>query len=77
VTFAAAGTVTLLLGYDGPVKLWLDGQERYRDMEGTNPANPDEGRVECVVTAGAHEVMVALGSNRGKAWGIYLRYQVT
>jgi hypothetical protein len=77
VTFAAAGTVTLLLGYDGPVKLWLDGQERYRDLEGTNPANPDEGRVECVVTPGAHEVMVALGSNRGKAWGIYLRYQVT
>jgi len=27
--------------------------------------------------AGEHELVVALGSNRGRAWGIFLRFQRT
>jgi hypothetical protein len=33
----------------------------------------DKGRAEVDVAAGVHDVLVALGSNCGKAWGIYLR----
>jgi len=65
-----------LLGYDGPVKLWLDGREIFSDDSGTNPAVPDEARIgfgKC--NKGVHEIIVALGTNKGKAWGIFLRLE--
>lgn len=63
----------LYLGYDGPVKLWLDGQQLFHDSEGANPAVIDAARVRCEAAAGSHEVLIALGSNQGKAWGLFLR----
>jgi hypothetical protein len=65
--------IAALLGYDGPVKMWIDGKERFHDPDGVNPALIDKGRAEVDVAAGVHDVLVALGSNCGKAWGIYLR----
>ncbi|MDW8345282.1 MAG: hypothetical protein RMM51_12440, partial [Verrucomicrobiae bacterium] len=61
-----------LLGYDGPVKLWIDGSERFHDPTGTNPAIPD-ARVVLFDAAGEHELVIALGTNHGRAWGIFLR----
>lgn len=66
-----------LLGYDGPVKLWLDGRELFHDPNGINPAIPDAKRIRFDAAPGKHEVVVALGSNSGKAWGIFLRFQRT
>ncbi len=66
-----------MLGYDGPVKVWLDGKEIHHDPDGTNPANVDSVKIPIIMKKGDHEVLAALGSNHGKAWGIFLRYQRT
>lgn len=63
------------LGYDGPIKLWLDGRLAFHDPHGTNPARPDSARVPFEAAAGKHELLIALGSNNGKAWGLFLRFQ--
>ncbi|MBI3986337.1 MAG: hypothetical protein HY343_05430, partial [Lentisphaerae bacterium] len=63
----------ICLGYDGPVKLWVDGQEKFHDPNGTNPATIDSVAIRHEASAGIHEVMIALGSNHGKAWGLFLR----
>ncbi len=60
------------LGYDGPVKAWLDAQSILHDPNGTNPANQDIKSIPVTASAGKHELIVALGSNNGKAWGIFL-----
>ena len=63
------------LGYDGPLKVWLDGKEVLHDPDGINPAALGDARIKWPVEAGEHEVLVALGSNGGLAWGIYLRLE--
>jgi hypothetical protein len=60
------------LGYDGPLKVWVDGRKLLHDSKGTNPALPEDALVRFAVGAGQHELLVALASNHGKAWGIYL-----
>jgi sialate O-acetylesterase len=70
-----AMTLNVLLGYDGPVKLWVDGQELFHDPNGTNPAYPDMCKRRWTATAGEHEILVALGTNGGKAWGIMMRLE--
>ncbi len=67
----------LMLGYDGPVKLWVDGKARYCNPKGTNPAAPDMGKVSLAAAKGDHEVVVALGTNQGQAWGIFLQVERT
>ena len=64
-----------LLGYDGPVKLWLDGRQLFSDPNGTNPARIDQARVQFKATPGQHKVIVGLATNRGQAWGICLRFE--
>jgi hypothetical protein len=69
--------VKLMLGYDGPVKMWVDGKARYCNPKGTNPAAPAMGKVSFAAAKGDHEVMVALGTNQGQAWGIFLQVERT
>ena len=65
----------MLLGYDGPVKAWIDGKESYLDPNGSNPAHVDEAKVAFDAAKGEHEILVALDTNRGSAWGIFLRFE--
>lgn len=69
--------LSVVLGYDGPVKLWVAGKELFHDPHGTNPAWEDRAKVPVKVEAGTHEVIVALASNAAKAWGIFLRFERT
>ena len=64
-----------LLGYDGPVKLWLDGRQLFSDPDGTNPAVMDRARIKFKTKPGRHSVVVGLGTNSGQAWGIFLRFE--
>lgn len=64
-----------LLGYDGPAKVWVDGKDVFLDLDGTNPAAFDEGTFPITGEPGQHEILIALGANQGKAWGIGLRCQ--
>ena len=66
----------LELGYDGPVKAWIDRKAVICDPAGTNPAEPvDKAAAELSARTGEHEIIVALGTNRGAAWGVFLRLQ--
>ncbi len=63
-----------LLGYDGPVRLWLDGRLLFTDLAGTNPARKDESATPAFpCPPGNHLVSIALGANGGRAWGVFLR----
>lgn len=65
----------LLLGYDGPVKAWIDGKAVATDPNGTNPANPEQIKAAFSVSKGSHEIVVALDTNKGAAWGIFLQLE--
>jgi hypothetical protein len=62
-------------GYDGPTKVWLDGREIFFDPNGINPANQDDTCLRFNAAQGDHELLVALDSNNGKAWGVFLRFE--
>ncbi|MFH1021760.1 MAG: hypothetical protein V1809_00050, partial [Planctomycetota bacterium] len=65
-----------LIGYDGPVVTWVNGRRIFHDPKGTNPALPtDKGRAPFRAATGEHEIIVALGTNRGAAWGVFLRLE--
>ncbi len=68
-----AMNLKLELGYDGPVKLWLDSKELFHDPNGTNPVFPTDTMLSISPEAGDHELVVSLGSNYGKAWGVFLK----
>ncbi len=70
-----AMSLALVLGYDGPVKAWLDGKLLIHDPDGVNPATTEKGTARFQATAGEHEVVVALGTNSGAAWGIFMRFE--
>ena len=67
--------LNLVLGYDGPVKAWVNGRKVFHDPSGTNPATPQKGVGAFKAKAGDHELVVALGTNSGNAWGIYVRLE--
>jgi sialate O-acetylesterase len=67
--------LNVILGYDGPVKVWLDRQPILHDPNGTNPANKDMKSIPVKAATGRHELIVALGSNSGQAWGIFVRLE--
>jgi len=67
--------LSLSLGYDGPVAVWVNGKRIFADPQGNNPAVPDEKQVRYIASQGEHEVLVALSSNNHHAWGIFLRFE--
>jgi hypothetical protein len=69
--------VAVRLGYDGPVKLFVDGVAVFHDPAGKPPAKSDMAAPEVALTAGDHELALALGACQGKAWGVFLRLQRT
>lgn len=66
------GQGLLYLGFDGPVRAWVNGEPVF-DGPGTNPATPDKVAVNVTFRKGANELVVALDTNEGKAWGIFAR----
>jgi len=62
-------------GYDGPIRVWIDEEEVYIDMKGTNPALPDAKIVPLKVKAGIHSLAIAMDLNQGRAWGFFLRFE--
>ena len=64
----------ILLGYDGPVKAWLNNLQIF-EGNGTNPADPDKVSVPVNFKHGTNRLVIALDTNGGKAWGIFARYE--
>jgi len=67
--------LAISLGYDGPMKAWLDRQELAADPAGVNPCVLGKRRPQVNAAAGRHELVVALGTNHGRAWGIMLQFE--
>jgi sialate O-acetylesterase len=55
--------------------MWIDGKEVFLDLNGTNPARRDAAKVPFLASKGKHEILVALDTNKGNAWGIFLRFK--
>lgn len=75
VDYAEPMDLELRLGYDGPVKAWIDGREVFHDPNGTNPGRADAAIIPWKAAPGKHEIIVALGSNHGRAYGIFARFR--
>ncbi|MDD5677675.1 MAG: sialate O-acetylesterase [Kiritimatiellae bacterium] len=67
--------LALLFGYDGPLKVWVDGKQVFHDPDGVNPASTEKGKTIIHAAQGDHEALIALGTNHGAAWGINLFFE--
>ena len=65
-----AGRGKLLMGADGPFRVWLNGKAVGAVPVKSNPCKPEEFQYPVTWKKGANRLIVALGSNRGMAWGI-------
>jgi len=67
--------VALLIGYDGPVILYDNDREIFRDPNGANPIIAAGKVVKQHWPNGRHELVFALALNHGSAWGVSLRIE--
>ncbi len=63
------------LGFDGPVKAWLNDTEIFHGP-GSNPAIIDRIGLYANFKAGENRLTIAFDTNGGKAWGIYGRVEL-
>ena len=68
--------VDVHLGYDGPVKVWWNGQEVFTDP-GTSPAVEDATSLRLKSRHGTNRLALALDTRNGQARGIYARWERT
>ncbi|MBI3986625.1 MAG: hypothetical protein HY343_06885 [Lentisphaerae bacterium] len=73
-TVAEAGAWELRIGHDGGVKVFVDGKSVLCRPKRVNPAVPDRSMVAVKLGKGAHEIVVALDTDHGQGWGIFLRF---
>jgi DUF1680 family protein len=66
-----AGPGQLLYGADGPVKVWVNGIEMDCRPYATNPAIPGQFQVAVDWKTGVNELVFALVTQSGRAWGIF------
>ncbi len=74
INAAKAQTGKIYLGYDGPVKAWLNGKQVFHGP-GTNPAVLDQTGLYGDFVQGANQLTIALDCN-GKAWGVFARTEL-
>ena len=68
--------LNLALGYDGNVKVFVDGKTVFQDENGRNPIIPASHLIAQYWKPGRHEVVIAEAMNRGRSWGISLALAV-
>jgi uncharacterized protein (DUF608 family) len=70
------GSWNFLLGHDGGIRLFVDGQSVATQSALQNPARAGRTQVKVALTAGEHEILVALDTCNGFGWGIYLNFGI-
>jgi alpha-galactosidase len=65
-----AGAGWFLFGADGPVKAWINGKKIGCHPEATNPAVAEAYKGGVTWKKGLNEVLFALATNNGRAWGV-------
>jgi hypothetical protein len=74
IELAEPMTLRVLMGYDGPFRLWLDGRPFFADLDGVNPCLPDKAEKAVALKKGGHDIHVGLDLLHGKTWGFFLRF---
>lgn len=64
----------VMLGYDGPFRLWFNRKPFFTDLLGTNPCFADQSSKRISLPKGRHSIQVAMDTNHGAAWGFFLRF---
>jgi hypothetical protein len=64
----------VLVGTDGPIKVWIDDEVIGMVAEASNPAQLDAHRFAVNLSSGRHVMTVAFSRREGKAWGFALRF---
>ena len=67
--------LSVSLGYDGPVRAWLDGAPLADDPRGVNPCVLGKRRRIADLSAGPHRLALALSTNGGRAWGAMAQFE--
>lgn len=65
----------LLLGTDGPAKVWLGDTPVATILNATNPATPDKEAFPVSLRKGQHTLTVAFHRRGGAAWGFFVRFR--
>lgn len=73
---AQAGTWSMHLGHDGGVRVFVDGRDVVTVPQLRNPSQPGRSTVEVELSAGRHEVVIALDTADGRGWGIFFSWGV-
>ncbi len=68
-----AGRGTLAYGADGPTKVWVNGQAVGCAPQATNPVVADQYAAQVVWRKGENELLFAIHTNGGRAWGVTAR----
>jgi hypothetical protein len=68
-----AMTLKFLLGYDGPIVMWIDGKRVWCDPKGINPIIADHHEFVTKVSKGEHRIVVSMCTNKSLAWGFCMR----
>ena len=69
--------ITLLLGYDGPVKFFFNGKDTFTDKNGSNPLVPAKQKLTVDLKKGKNQFVFALALNHNKSWGISLGIEIS
>lgn len=73
LTLPKAAPGELLYGSDGPVRVWVNGAPVGCQPRATNPIITDQYTASVKWKKGRNEVVFALDTNKGRAWGICAR----
>ena len=65
------------LGYDGNIRLFVDGKAVYTDLHAHNPIIPGSHMVNFHWKKGYHDVVIALGMTHGCTWGAAILLEVS
>jgi len=71
-----AGAWTIHLGHDGPARVFVDGKAVLTEPKRLNPARQTRSQATVKLSRGTHEIIVALDTDGGLGWGIYLSFEV-
>lgn len=70
------GVWTVFFGHDGGARVFVDGRSVYQDGRRENPARSGRGRFDLALAKGEHEIVIALDTDHGNGWGIFLQFEV-
>ena len=75
IQVATAGERVLHVGHDGGVRIFVDGAPVACTPSTTKPAPVTRTQVKLNLSAGKHEICVALNRDNGLGWGIFVSLQ--